>query len=116
METKNNNLERIKKSLNSLPASLDENINNLFNILYQYFQKLNEMDNKNLEHIKLITDVMDKLIYLKENEKNYSEKDKEFYFNKCHKMAYDNLNKIYDLQKEEKEQDELNKKIEEIDL
>jgi hypothetical protein len=90
-----NKIEENKKPQEKVKnMSIDESMSNLYIILLQYYKTLTEK-----EHplIKLITDVMDRLIELKKSE------DKENLietFDEIHSMAYNNITTIYDYDKE----------------
>lgn len=91
----NENKDKVK-----LPETLNENMQNLYMILLQYYTTLVEKEHP---MINLITDVMDKLINLKKTNPDNIQDE----FNKIHSLAYNNITTIYDFdQEKEKEKEE----------
>jgi hypothetical protein len=85
--------ELVKNSGEQL--SLDQSMGNLYMILLQYYGLLTK---KNHPKISLITDVLDSLIDMKNNPPE-EDKLKEV-FDAIHKNAYNNIQTIYDYDKE----------------
>lgn len=85
--------ELIKDNLNQTP--LEEAISNLYMILLQYYTLLIK---NNHPKITLITDVLDLLIDLKKNPPSNNRLKEDFDI--IHKKAYNNIETIYDYDKE----------------
>lgn len=93
-----NNTKEIKDELiknSGEQLSLDQSMGNLYMILLQYYGLLTK---KNHPKINLITDVLDALIDMKNNPPE-EDKLKEV-FDGIHKNAYNNIQTIYDYDKE----------------
>lgn len=78
-------------------SDLEINMNNLYQICLKYYSSLKE---KNHEKINLITEIMDDLIELKKSDIK-DDKLLENKFLNIHGKAYDNINTIYDYNKEQ---------------
>ena len=94
--------------MNAEKIDIDQNLYNLYKICLNYYTQLDETKHPK---INLITEVLDLLIELRQNKELVEVKIKlEEEFNKIHSKAYNNINLIYDYDKEVED----NKKIEEI--
>jgi hypothetical protein len=98
-----NNANEIRNELiknSGEQTSLDQSMGNLYMILLQYYTLLIK---NNHPKVNLITDVLDLLIDLKNNP---PEKDKlKESFDVIHGKAYNNIQTIYDYDKENDKQD-----------
>jgi len=79
--------------------NLERSMDSLYHICLQYYSTLRI---KQHPKIKLITDVMDLLIGLKKQE-SLDEKDAKKIFDEIHSLAYNNIQNIYDYDKEQDE-------------